>query len=89
VGDGAHRVAGAGVVADEQRDADRAAGPGTLDHRPGLLALDQPGGRVERLAGEVVHGSVAVVDDDSVAPPASAPSIAAFASPVMRATASA
>ena len=40
VGDDAGRMAGTGVVADEQRDVHAGVGPGAGHHGPDLLALD-------------------------------------------------
>ena len=65
VGDRPARVAGPGVVADEQGDAERPGRrPGALDHRPRLLALEDPRPAVELGGPEVEHRAVAVVDED-------------------------
>ena len=68
VGDRPARVPGPGVIADEQGHIEgrRAVRPGLRpgDHRPGLLALEHPGRRMEVGGQQVVHGPVAVVDQD-------------------------
>ena len=47
VRDRAPRVAGPGVVADEERDVEAGAGSRPFDHRPRLLALEEAGGGVD------------------------------------------
>ena len=68
VGDRPARVARTGVIPDEQGDIERRRairpGPGTRDHRPGLLSLEHPRGRVEVGRQQVVHVPVAVVHED-------------------------
>ena len=66
VRDGAPRVTGPGVVADEERDIEAGAGSRPFDHRPRLLALEESGRRVDPRRQEVVHRTVAVVDEDLV-----------------------
>ncbi len=70
VGDRASRVPGPGVVPDEQGDVECRAtvrpGLGAGDHRPGLLALEDPGRRVQLGREQVAHVPVAVVDQDVV-----------------------
>jgi hypothetical protein len=51
------------VVADEERNLEALLRPRAGDHRPGLLALQQHGPRVEVLRRQVEHLAVAVVDE--------------------------
>ncbi len=67
MGDRSARMAGPGVIADEERDIEaRTRRPRALDHRPCLLALQDPGGRVDPVGQQVVHPAMAVVDEDVV-----------------------
>ena len=86
VGDGAARMAGTGVVADEERHAEARVAR-RLDHAVRLLALHQTGARIQLLRSQVEHLAVAVVDRHVRRPAVrNAPSTAAFASPFISST---
>ena len=66
VGDRPAPVARPGVIADEQRDVEAGVRTGTLHHRPRLLTLEHARRRMESGRQQVVHATVAVVDQDVV-----------------------